>query len=96
MVFRRARCGRAMDQGGQVCRQVDAAVVPELQRQTGAASTIRPGVQPRKLPTPVGVAEVGEALVADHAAQDADQDRSKGRPAFQVRDFSDGRSRGAT
>ncbi len=70
---------------------VDAAVVPELQRQPGAASAIRAGVQPGELPASVGAAEVREALVVDHAAGEAAQDRSKRGPAFQVRDFSDGR-----
>ncbi len=33
---------------------------------------------------------VCEALVVDHAAREADQDRSKGGSAFQVRDLSNG------
>ena len=45
-VLQRSRNGRAMDQGRQVCREADAAVVPELQGQPGAASAIRAGVQP--------------------------------------------------
>jgi len=36
-----------MDQGGQVRREVDALVLPELQGQPSAASTLRSGVQPR-------------------------------------------------
>ena len=39
----------------------------------------------------VGAAQVREALVVDHTAEEADQDRSKGGPTFQVRDVSDGR-----
>ncbi len=84
------RHGRAMDQGRQVCREVDTAVVPEFQRQPDAASAIRPGVQPRKLPALVGAAEVGEALVVDHAAGEADQDRGEGCPPLQVRNIPDG------
>ena len=74
--------------------QVDTSVVPEFQRQPGGTSAIHPGVQPRKLPASVGVAEVREALVVDHAAGEADQDRSKGGPAFQERDVPDGRGGG--
>ncbi len=54
------------------------------------------GVQPGELPASVDAAEVGEALVADHAAGEADQDRCESRSARQVRDVPDGRSGGAT
>ena len=42
---------RAVNQGGQVRAEVDAAVVPALRRQRGADSTLRAGVQPRELST---------------------------------------------
>ena len=41
--------------------------------QIAAASAIRAGIQPGELPASVGVAEVREALVADHASGKADQ-----------------------
>ena len=85
-----------MDQGRQIRCQVDAAVVPEFQGQSGAASTIRASVKPRELHAAVGAAEVREALVADHGAGEADQDRSKSGPACQVHDISDGGGGGAT
>jgi len=43
-----------------------------------AAATLRPGVQPGQLPAEVGAAEVREALVADHATGEADQDWGEG------------------
>ena len=84
-----------MDQGRQVRGEVDAAVVPELQRQPGAASAFRPGVQPRELPAKIGAAEVGETLVVDHAARQADQDWCEGRHPLKVRGLPDGRGRSA-
>jgi len=57
-----------MDQGRQVRREVDAAVVPELQGQPGTASALRVGVQPRQLPASPGATEAREALVADPGA----------------------------
>ncbi len=85
-----------MDQGRQACREVDAAIVPEFQGQSGAASAIRPGVQLGELPAAVGTAEVGEALVIDHAAGEAHQDRRQGGSTREVRDVPDGRGGSST
>ena len=74
---------------------VDAAVVPELQGQPGAASAVCFDVQPWKLLTSAGVAEECSALVVDHATGEADQDRGEGGPACEVRDDSVGGSGGA-
>ncbi len=52
--------------------ELDAAVVPKLQRQPGAASASRPGLQPGKLLAAVGAAKVRETLVVDHATGEAD------------------------
>ena len=79
-----------MDQGRQVCREVDALIVSQLQGQPDAASAIYPGVQPRELPAAIGAAEVSEALVVDHAAGEADQDRDEGCPPLQARNIPDG------
>ena len=49
-VLQRSRHGRAVDQGGQERGEVDAAVVPRLHGQPGAAAAVRPGVQPGQLP----------------------------------------------
>ena len=70
---------------------MDTAVVPELQRQPDAASAIRASVQPRELPAVVGVAFGREALVADDASGQADEDRGEDRSACPVRHVSDGR-----
>src|SRR5262249_46137590 len=87
--------GGAVDQGGQECGEVDQAVVPALQGQRGALAVVRVGVQPGELPAAAGPAEVSEALDADHAPREADQDRSEGRVAREVHRLPAGRGRGA-
>ena len=77
-------------QGRQLCGQVDAFVVPELRGQPGSASALRTCVQPGELPASVDAAEVGEALVVDHATGKADQDRCESRDALTVCDLPDG------
>ena len=62
-----------MDQGRQVCRELDADVVPQLHGQPGGASTTRAGVQPGDPPLAVGAAAVDEALVVDHLTGEADK-----------------------
>ncbi len=69
---------------------MDAFVLTEFQRQPSAASTLRPGVQLGELLAAVGIAKVREALVVDHAAREADQDRGEGCPPLQVRNIPDG------
>ena len=54
------------------------------------------GVQSGELPASVGAATVCEALVADHAAREADQDRSQGGETLGIRDLPDGRGGGST
>ena len=56
---------------------------------------VRAGIQPRQLPASAGASEAREALVADHAAREAHQDRSQGGQACQVCDVSAGRGGGA-
>ena len=51
--------GGAVDQGGQERAEVDAAVVPPVQGQPGAAAAVRPGLQPGQLPAATGAAPVG-------------------------------------
>ncbi len=84
-----------MDQGTLVCREVDEAVVPELQRQPGAASAIRDGMQPEELPASVGAAEVREALVVEDATGEADHERGQSGSGCEVRNVPNGRSGGA-
>ena len=76
------RDSRAVDQGGQVRAELDSAVVPSVRGQPGASVSVRPGVQPWELPSPVMLAQGGQALVAAERADQADQD---GRPSGAAR-----------
>ena len=58
-VLQRPRHGGAVDQGGEERGEVDAAVVPPVQGQPGAAAAVRPGLQPGELPAAAGAAPVG-------------------------------------
>ncbi len=71
-----------MDQGGAVRAELDAAVVPSVRGQPGASVSVRCGVQPGELPSPVMPAPGGQALVASERAGQADQD---GRPSGAAR-----------
>ena len=72
---------RAVDQRGQVCAEVDSAVLPSVRGQPGASVSVHPGVQPGELPAPVMSAQRGQALVAEERPGQADQDgRSAGAP----------------
>ena len=73
-----SRDSRAVDQGGEVRPELDSAVVPSVRGQPGASVSVRPGVQPWELPSPVMPAQDGQALVAAERAGQADQD---GRPS---------------
>jgi len=84
-----------MDQGGQECRQVDSALLPDLPGKPRSSATLRLGVQPRELPPPAGTSKERAAVVADHAEGEARQDRCHGHPARQVRDVPAGGSRRA-
>ena len=56
-LLQQARDMRAMDQGGQGRDQVDAAVVPNVRRQRGAAPASCARLQPRKFPAHAGDAQ---------------------------------------
>jgi hypothetical protein len=62
---------------------------------THSATTPRPGLQPRQLPALTGVAQGGRAVVADHTAREAGQDRRADRAARAVRGLPARRGRGA-
>jgi len=59
--------------------QVDAAVVPDVRRQRGAAPASRACLQPRQFPPHSGDAGADQGLVADEPEGEADQNRRKGR-----------------
>ena len=66
-------------------------VTPSGRLDTGRMrAAVRADVQPGELPAEVGAADVREALVADDASGQADQDRGEGFPPVQVPDIPDG------
>src|SRR5262249_51727922 len=85
--------GGAVDKRGQECGEVDQAVVPAVQRKSGAIATVCPGVQTGPLPSAGGTAEARPKMESPDAGGEACQDRGQGGPSFQVRDLSTGGSR---
>ena len=73
---------------------MDAAVMPHVPQQRGSASASRPGLQSGQLHADVGLAEGGRALVIDHAAGEAGQDRRQGCPPWSLCHVSIGRGGG--
>src|SRR5215470_2482271 len=67
-----------MDRGRQGGDQVDAAVVPNVRRQRGAAPASCARLQPRQLSAHAGNARTDQGLVADKLEGEADQDRREG------------------
>src|SRR5271154_2453676 len=85
-----------MDQGRQGCNQVDAAVVPDVRRQRGAAPASCAGLQSRQFPAQAGDAGADQGLVADELEGKADKNRREGgepRPLYRL---PDGRGRHPT
>lgn len=78
-LLQQARRMRAVHQGRQGRDQMDATVRSLLRRQRCAPSASRAGLQSRQLPAHAGDALADKALVYDHAARKADQDRREGR-----------------
>ena len=62
-----------MDQGGQVCPELDLAVLPSVFGQPGAAGSVHPGLQPVELPAQAMSTQGGEALVVAKPTGQADQ-----------------------
>ena len=79
-VLQPARHRRAAHQGRQICLSLDAAVMPEVPAQRGAAATARAGLQPGNLPALHRTARGHGGLVVDQPATQADQDRRPRRP----------------
>jgi hypothetical protein len=69
---------RAMDQGGQGRGQVDATVVPNVRRQSGAAPASCARLQSRQFSAHAGNAGADQGLVADESEGKADQDWREG------------------
>ena len=70
-----------MFRANQVRHPLDAAVMPEVPRQRGAAPAPRAGLQPRRLPRKCRTAGADGRVVADQLAAQAHQDWRAGRPA---------------
>ena len=92
---KRGTC-EAMDQGRQGGDQVDAAVVPNVRRQRGAAPASRARLQPRQFPAHAGDAGADQGLVTDKLEGQADQDRREGREPRPLCCLPDGRGRDPT
>ena len=65
----------------------DSAVMPQVSQQRGPATASRPGLQSGQLHADPGLAEGGGALVSDHAAGKAGEDRGQGRPPWSLCHF---------
>ena len=79
VLLQSARHGGAVDQGRQARDQMDAALLPEVPQQRGPASASRACLQSRQLHAHAGLATGDCALVADHAAGEADQELASAR-----------------
>ena len=74
---------------------MDAAVLSRLCGQSGAAATVRAGLQPGQLPAAGGAAASGASLDTDDVAGEIDQDRGEGRAPFREDRLPDGGSGGS-
>ena len=92
-ILQSARHGRAMDQGRQKRHQVDTPVVPQVPSQRRPAPTPRARLQSRQLHADTRVARCSGAVVTDHAARKARQDRREDRPPRSLHRLPDGRGR---
>ena len=80
-----------MDHGRQARDQMDAALLPEVPQQRGPASASRARLRSRQLHAHAGPATGDCALVADHTAGEADQDRREDGPPRPLCHGPDGR-----
>ena len=71
---------------------MDAAFMPQVPQQRGAAPASCPGLQSHQLHADFGLARRGGALVAEHAAEKAGQDWSQGGPPWPLCHVPIGRS----
>ena len=78
--LQQARHRRAVDQGRQASDALDAAVVPSISSERGAAATERHRLRPGEHVAATGAAAQDQELVADELAAAADEDgRSAGQ-----------------
>ena len=74
---------------------MDAAFMPQVPQQRGAAPASRLGLQSRQLHADFGLARRGGALVADHTEREAGEDRRQGRLSWPLCHIPIGRGCGA-
>src|SRR5271154_3415895 len=84
-----------MDQGRQERRQMDPVVLSRLCGQSGAAATVRAGLQPGQFSATGGSAKNGASLDTDDLARETDQDWGEGGAPFPEDRLPDGGSGGA-
>jgi hypothetical protein len=94
-VLQPAGRGGAVDQGRKECGEMDAPVLSRLCGQSGAAATVRAGLQSGQLPTSGGVAAIGASLDTDDVAGETDQDRGESGAPFSEDCLPDGRGGGS-
>ena len=92
--YNRSRHDRAVDQGRQVCLELDAAVLPALCPESGEVGSVCLGLQPGQLPAAAGPSQKDQPLVPSHPLDQIDQDRSEGGSPWPDRDVSDGGGHG--
>ena len=71
-------------------QQIVPSVLSPLHRQSGAAATVRVGLQSGQYSAAAGSAEACAALVTDDTARETGQDRGEDRASRTTRDVSDG------
>ena len=90
-VLQPVRHRRVAHQGRQIRLSLDAAVMPEVPRKRGAASTARAGLQSSHIPALHRTARGHGRLVAHQTAIEADQDRRTRRSSRPRHHLSTGR-----
>ena len=93
-LLQRPRQGRAVDQGRQVCLELDATVLPTFYPESGEVGSVCFGLQPGQFSAASGPSQKNQTWVPSQPIDQADQDRSEGGSAWPDRHVSDGRSRG--
>jgi len=95
IVLQSAGQSGAIDQGKQECRQMDAAVVPQVPRRSRPVPASRPGQQTGQSNAGIGFGEGGRVLGTGHAAGEISQVQRKSHPAWSQCDVPIGRRGGA-
>jgi len=79
-----------VDQGGEICLELDTAFLPRLRRQPSALATVYLGLQPGQFSAAAGPIQINQPLVIAHLADQVDQDRRESGQARPLHLFPDG------